>query len=189
MKALLGLTLAEIQEIVNQHGLPKFTAKQLTKWLYKKHTGSFDEMTNLSKATRQLLSENYTTGYRNYETVQESKEGTKKYLFPGADNFIESAYIPDKERATLCVSSQVGCKMNCLFCQTGKQGWQGDLTTRDILNQIYTVDLLAAQEEMTPLSNIVYMGQGEPLDNSLTLEEKFAIAVHSILKRYKEQAR
>ena len=83
MKALLGLSLAEIQEIVNQHGLPKFTAKQLTEWIYKKHCGSFDEMTNLSKATRQLLSENYTTGYRDFTNVQESKDGTKKYLFPG----------------------------------------------------------------------------------------------------------
>ena len=159
MKALLGLTLAEIQEIVNQHGLPKFTAKQLTEWLYKKHTGSFDEMTNLSKATRQLLSENYTTGYRNYETVQESKDGTKKYLFPGADNFIESAYIPDKERATLCVSSQVGCKMNCLFCQTGKQGFQENLPASDILNQILNLP------EYEKLTNYVFMGMGEPMNN------------------------
>ncbi|MBE6346375.1 MAG: 23S rRNA (adenine(2503)-C(2))-methyltransferase RlmN [Lentimicrobiaceae bacterium] len=159
MKSLLGLSLSEIQEIVNQHGLPKFTAKQLTEWLYKKHCGSFDEMTNLSKATRQLLSENYTTGYRDFANVQESKDGTKKYLFPGGDNFIESAYIPDKDRATLCVSSQVGCKMNCLFCQTGKQGFQENLPASDILNQILNLP------EYEKLTNFVFMGMGEPMNN------------------------
>ncbi|MBQ8222542.1 MAG: 23S rRNA (adenine(2503)-C(2))-methyltransferase RlmN [Bacteroidales bacterium] len=159
MKSLLGLTLSEIQDIVNQLGLPKFTAKQLTEWLYKKHCGNFDLMSNLSKNTRQLLTDNYTTGYRDFLNVQESKDGTKKYLFPGGDNFIESAFIPEKDRATLCVSSQVGCKMNCLFCQTGKQGFQSNLSASDILNQILNLP------EVDRLTNFVFMGMGEPMNN------------------------
>ena len=130
------MSFAELQELVAQHNLPKFTAKQLVEWLYLKRVKTFDEMTNLSKATRQLLSENYTTGYRDFITVQESKDGTKKYLFPAENGFIEAAYIPERERATLCVSCQVGCKMNCQFCQTGKQGFQGNLSAGDIINQI-----------------------------------------------------
>ena len=159
MKSLLGMSFAELQELVAQHNLPKFTAKQLVEWLYLKRVKTFDDMTNLSKATRQLLSENYTTGYRDFVTVQESRDGTKKYLFPAEDGFIEAAYIPEKERATLCVSCQVGCKMNCQFCQTGKQGFQGNLSAGDIINQIRNLP------EFENLSNFVFMGMGEPMDN------------------------
>lgn len=159
MKALLGMSLDELQDIVAQHHLPKFTAKQLVDWLYRKRVTSFDEMTNLAKTTRQLLSENYETGYRAFEDVQESKDGTKKYLFPTENGFVETAYIPEKERATLCVSCQVGCKMNCLFCQTGKQGFQGNLSAGDIINQILNLP------EYENLSNFVFMGMGEPMDN------------------------
>lgn len=159
MKELLGMSLAELQDIVAQHNLPKFTAKQLVDWLYRKRVTTFEEMTNLSKTTRQLLAENYVTGYRAFEDVQESKDGTKKYLFPTENGHVETAYIPEKERATLCVSCQVGCKMNCLFCQTGKQGYEGSLSAGDILNQIYSLP------ERDTLTNIVFMGQGEPMDN------------------------
>ncbi len=159
MKSLLGMTYAELQELVLEHNLPKFTAKQLVDWIYRKRVTTFDEMTNLSKGTRQLLSENYEVGYRDFVNVQESRDGTKKYLFPAGRGFVEVAYIPERERATLCVSCQVGCKMNCLFCQTGKQGFEGNLSAGDILNQILHLP------EFENLTNFVFMGMGEPMDN------------------------
>ena len=150
--------------------MPAFTAKQLAQWLYEKHVASIDDMTNISKQNRERLSEEYEVGMMSPISCQRSKDGTIKYLFPvccndtktdSADNgrFVETVYIPDGDRATLCVSCQVGCKMNCLFCQTGKQGWQGNLTAADILNQI------CALPEVDRLTNIVFMGQGEPMDN------------------------
>lgn len=153
------MTYAELQELVLEHNLPKFTAKQLVDWIYRKRVTTFDEMTNLSKGTRQLLSENYEVGYRDFVNVQESRDGTKKYLFPAGRGFVEAVYIPERERATLCVSCQVGCKMNCLFCQTGKQGFEGNLSAGDILNQILHLP------EFENLTNFVFMGMGEPMDN------------------------
>ena len=145
-RRLLGLTLAELKGIVSELGMPAFTAKQVAQWLYVKHVGSIDEMTNISKQNRELLSERYEIGAMPPADFQRSKDGTIKYLFPVccdsaatnnendnntevAERFVETVFIPDGDRATLCVSSQVGCKMNCLFCQTGKQGWHGNLTT------------------------------------------------------------
>lgn len=157
---LFGKTLTELQEIVVKAGFPKFVAKQLTDWMYKKRVRSIEEMRNLSKPTREKLAENYILNYTAFTKVQESVDGTKKYLFPVKPHqFIEAAYIPDNERATLCVSSQVGCKMGCLFCMTGKQGFQGNLNSAEILNQIFSLP------EFDNLTNIVYMGMGEPLDN------------------------
>ena len=158
-EVLLGKTPAEIQEIVNSLELPKFTARQITEWIYKKRCASFDDMSNLSKKARTLLAERYETGMHQPVKEQKSTDGTKKYLFPAREHFIESAYIPDKERATLCVSSQVGCKMDCLFCATGKQGFQKNLSAAEILNQVFSLP------EFDTLSNIVFMGMGEPLDN------------------------
>ena len=159
-EALFGKTLSELQELVVDLGLPKFTAKQLADWLYKKEVSSIEEMTNLSKKARELLNEKYEFGLIGHTKVQESTDGTKKYLFPTAQGkFIETAMIPDKDRKTVCVSSQVGCKMGCLFCMTGKQGFQGQLTAGEIVNQIRNID------EWQEVSNIVYMGMGEPFDN------------------------
>ncbi len=159
-EALFGKSPDEIQAIVNQLALPKYTATQLTEWLYKKHARSFDEMTNLSKKARELLSGQYTVGFTMPSRVQTSADGTKKYLYPTADTrFIEAAYIPDDDRFTLCVSSQVGCKMGCLFCMTGKQGFQSQLSAGEIVNQISSLP------ERDKLTNIVYMGMGEPFDN------------------------
>jgi 23S rRNA (adenine2503-C2)-methyltransferase len=158
--SLYGKTLAEIQEITNSLALPAFNARQIAEWLYKKHVSSIDAMTNLSVKTRALLKEHYEIGLTSPSKVQTSVDGTKKYLYPTlAGKFIEAAYIPDKDRSTLCVSSQVGCKMGCLFCMTGKQGFQGNLTAGEILNQI------ASLPEREQLSNLVYMGMGEPFDN------------------------
>jgi len=162
-KRLLGLTPTELKAVVGSLGMPAFTAKQIAQWLYVKHVGSIDEMTNLSKQNRQLLAEQYEVGTLAPIDCQRSADGTIKYLFPVESGtsplFVETVFIPDHDRATLCVSCQVGCKMNCLFCQTGKQGWQGNLTTADILNQII------ALPEVDRLTNIVFMGQGEPMDN------------------------
>ena len=157
---LFGLSREKINEIVVSLELPSFTASQITDWLYKKHVGSIEEMTNLSKKTRQLLDEKYTVGLIAPTKVQTSSDGTKKYLYPTVtEKFIESAYIPDDERATLCISTQIGCKMGCLFCMTGKQGFQGNLTAAEIVNQIHSLP------EFEQLTNVVYMGMGEPLDN------------------------
>ena len=141
--------------------MPKFTASQMAKWIYQQHVLDIDKMTNISKANREKLKEHYDIGAMEPIDSQKSKDGTIKYLFPVRDSgkFVETVYIPDNDRATLCVSCQVGCKMNCLFCQTGKQGFEGNLTAADILNQIY------ALPERETLTNIVFMGQGEPMDN------------------------
>lgn len=159
-EALFGKTLSELQELVLEMGLPKFTAKQLTDWLYKKEVSSIEEMTNLSKKARELLAEKYVFGLVDPTKVQESTDGTKKYLFPTSNaKFIETAMIPDRDRKTVCVSSQVGCKMGCLFCMTGKQGFQGQLTAGEIVNQVRNIP------EWQDVTNIVYMGMGEPFDN------------------------
>ncbi len=157
---LFGKTLTELQEIVVELGQPKYTAKQITDWLYKKDVSMIEEMTNLSRKARELLNEKYEFGRTAPTKVQVSTDGTKKYLFPTFQNkFIETAMIPERERITVCVSSQVGCKMGCLFCFTAKQGFQGQLTAGEIVNQIKSI------EEAGEVSNIVYMGMGEPFDN------------------------
>ncbi|MBQ3826799.1 MAG: 23S rRNA (adenine(2503)-C(2))-methyltransferase RlmN [Prevotella sp.] len=158
-KTLLGLTLDELKTVAKDLGMPAFTGGQMAKWLYVQKVTSIDEMTNISKANREKLKEAYTIGCIPPADCQRSIDGTIKYLFPAVGKFVETVYIPDKDRATLCVSCQIGCKMNCLFCQTGKQGFEGQLTVAEILNQIYSLP------EREKLTNIVFMGQGEPMDN------------------------
>ena len=134
---LLGMTLAELKAVASDAGLPGYAAKQLADWLYKKKVTSIGAMTNLAAAKRAALEERYEVGAVPPTHCQRSTDGTVKYLFPaGTGNFVESVYIPTEDRATLCVSSQVGCKMNCLFCMTGKQGFTKNLTANEILNQI-----------------------------------------------------
>ncbi|MGB4540444.1 MAG: putative dual-specificity RNA methyltransferase RlmN [Bacteroidetes bacterium ADurb.Bin123] len=157
---LFGKTLPELRKVVAEAGLPGYTANQMADWLYAKGAGSLDLMTNLPKKARAALSKRYETGVFPPEKVQLSSDGTKKYLFAtGSGKFIETAMIPEKERITVCVSSQVGCKMGCLFCMTGKQGFQGQLTAGEIVNQIRSI------EEAGQVSNVVFMGMGEPFDN------------------------
>jgi len=161
---LLGKTLNELREIVAGAGLPAYTAKQISDWIYAKRALSIDDMSNISLKNRLLLSEKYEVGRTAPVHVSESADGTRKYLFSSGENhFIETVFIPEDDRATLCVSSQTGCKMNCLFCMTGKQGFQGQLDAGDIMNQIMSVD------ESEELTNIVFMGMGEPFDNMLNL--------------------
>ncbi len=157
---ILGKDVAELQDMVLELGMPKFTAKQIAQWVYQKNVRSFDGMTNISKRHRGLLEENCSIGTVDPVETQTSGDGTVKYLFPTEDGkYVETVYIPEHDRATLCVSTQVGCKMGCMFCQTGRQGFEGSLTVTDILNQIYSI------EKPETLTNIVFMGQGEPLDN------------------------
>jgi 23S rRNA (adenine2503-C2)-methyltransferase len=159
-EALFGKTLKELKEIAKEHCFPGFVAKQLADWLYKKKVNGFDEMLNISKKNREVLDQHYTVGLLPFDNVQESVDGTKKYLFhTNSQQYIESAYIPSENRKTLCVSSQVGCKMGCLFCMTAKQGFQKNLTAGEILNQMVSIP------ESDQLTNLVYMGMGEPMDN------------------------
>ena len=183
-ESLFGKTLAELTEISKSLGLPSYTGGQIAYWLYKTDVVSFDEMSNISKKSRALLQQNFNFGVKAPMSVKESADGTKKYLFSaGNGKFIEAAYIPDGKRHTLCVSSQVGCKMGCLFCMTGKQGFQGHLSAGEILNQLRSIS------ERKLMTNIVYMGMGEPFDNLeavmksqeiLTAEYGFAISVRKV---------
>ena len=172
---LLGKTLQELQAIAQEVGLPRFAGKQLAEWIYTRRATSFDEMTNISLKGREALKERYTVGRYAPTAEAISKDGTKKYLwtlpdppFEGGSSsplkgrlgrVIESVYIPDDDRATLCVSTQAGCKMGCKFCMTGTLGFHGHLTAADILNQIFSIP------DADKLTNIVYMGEGEPMDN------------------------
>lgn len=161
MKALLGQTLNELQAVAESLGLPRFAAKQIAQWIYDKRVRSVADMTNISLSNRQkLIDAGYEVGYEDSSDAAVSKDGTIRYLFATqAGKHIESVYIPDHDRATLCVSSQIGCKMNCYFCMTGKQGFNGQLTTTQIMNQIFAIP------ESQSLTNLVFMGMGEPLDN------------------------
>lgn len=189
---LLGKTPEELREVALEAGLPKFAAGQMAKWLYQKKVRTIDEMTDISKAGRAALNEKYEVGVTPYSQVQVSSDGTRKYLFPVEGVFsrdpgaydgaalipggasgdgtvnravrkeqgaVEAVMIPDGDRATLCVSSQSGCRMGCRFCMTGRQGFHGHLAVADILSQFIAVD------ESDALTNAVFMGMGEPLDN------------------------
>ncbi|WP_352422640.1 23S rRNA (adenine(2503)-C(2))-methyltransferase RlmN [Proteiniphilum sp.] len=157
---LLGMTLAEITESVTELGLPKFTGKQIADWVYVKRAKQIDEMTNISLKNRELLSEKFDIGRSEPLDIQTSVDGTRKMLFKtDGGKFIETVTIPEEDRLTICVSSQVGCRMNCDFCMTGKQGFHDNLSVTEILNQVYSVP---GSEE---ISNLVFMGMGEPLDN------------------------
>ena len=162
-ETLLGKNLVELQELVLSLGLPKFTAWQIAQWMYRKKVRSIDAMTNLSKDARARISEKYELGLVGPVNVMCSADGTKKYLFPvcgrAEESAVEAVMIPDGDRATLCVSSQSGCRMGCSFCMTGRQGFHGNLTAGEIISQFLSV------EESDALTNAVFMGMGEPLDN------------------------
>lgn len=159
-RKLLGMTLDELKTVVSELGMPSYTATQLSEWLYKKKISSISEMTNISLANRNKLEESFEVGASAPIHAQKSVDGTIKYLFVvNKEKTIETVYIPTEDRATLCVSSQVGCKMNCLFCMTGKQGFTANLTANEIMNQIRSIP------EADTLTNLVFMGMGEPLDN------------------------
>ena len=160
---LIGLTLHELEDIAIAGNMPRFVGRQLAQWIYGKRVESFDEMNNISRRNREWLAEHYVVGREKPVKKMRSSDGTVKYLFPaGEGRSVETVYIPDKERATLCVSSQVGCKMNCYFCATGKMGFKAQLTAHQIINQILSA---GASDGLSDLTNVVFMGMGEPLDN------------------------
>lgn len=164
---LIGMTLAQLEQVVASVGLRPFTAKQIARRLYVGRVTDLEQITELPKAARAALQEKYTVGRTAPCHESRSTDGTVKYLFStsgyltrgagGRD--IEAVYIPDRDRATLCVSSQAGCRMGCRFCMTGHQGYHGDLSAAGIINQILSIP---ASETLT---NIVFMGMGEPMDN------------------------
>lgn len=157
---LYGQTLPQLEALCNRLEMPRFAAKQIARWLYDKHATTIEAMSDLSARHRALLAETYEVVLTAPEKVSISTDGTKKYLYRTSQNhFIESAYIPDGDRATLCISSQAGCRMGCRFCATGRQGLQHSLSTNEILNQIESLP------ERERLTNVVFMGMGEPLDN------------------------
>ena len=157
---LYGQNLPQLEALCNRLEMPRFAAKQIARWLYDKHATTIEAMSDLSARHRALLAETYEVGLTAPEKVSISTDGTKKYLYRTSQNhFIESAYIPDGDRATLCISSQAGCRMGCRFCATGRQGLQHSLSTNEILNQIGSLP------ERERLTNVVFMGMGEPLDN------------------------
>ena len=192
---LLGKTLSELQEVALSVGLQKFAGKQLAQWLYVQRVRSIDEMTNISLKGREALKARYTVGRHSPVREAVSVDGTRKYLFeisnpqspitrsvlptngrsglrrgglstnPQSLNYIESVYIPEEDRATLCVSTQAGCKMGCRFCMTGTLGFHGQLPASEILNQIFEIDQLAITNHQSSITNLVYMGEGEPMDN------------------------
>ena len=157
---LIDKSFAELQRIAAETGMPRFAAKQMSQWLHERQVATIEGMTNLSKAAREALSQRYETGIREPLRQVKSSDGTEKFLFPTSDGQqVEAVYIPEEDRGTVCLSTQVGCKMHCRFCQTGRQGWQGDLSAADILSQAYW---LMRERKVT---NMVLMGQGEPMDN------------------------
>ena len=157
---LLGMTLSQIQEAVLELNLPKFTAKQITDWIYVKRSASIDEMTNISLKNREILKERFEVGRTEPIDIKTSTDGTQKMLFRvKSGKFIESVNIPEADRLTICVSSQIGCKMDCSFCLTGKMGFMGSLTPNEIINQVYSVP------NSENITNLVFMGMGEPLNN------------------------
>ena len=160
-KPLLGCSLEELRTLAKSLGLPAFVGKQMAEWLYGRCVRGIGEMTNLSKAARAALEvEGYVAGRREAAHCQRSADGTVKYLFPTeGGHHVETVFIPDGDRGTICVSCQVGCKMGCAFCMTGRQGYVASLSAADILNQIFSLP------ERERLTNIVFMGQGEPFDN------------------------
>lgn len=150
----------EIQERILQLGLPKFTARQIADWIYVKRVKTIDEMTNISLKNREILNANFEVGRVKPMDVKTSVDGTQKMLFPVKNGkFVETVNIPENDRLTICVSSQIGCKMDCSFCMTGKMGFLGSLTANEILNQVYSVP------DSEKLTNLVFMGMGEPLNN------------------------
>ncbi len=161
---LKGLSSQEIEKWAVDQGLEAYRGRQVRHWLLGRLSATFDEMTNLPKTLRTLLTERANISHLEQIKIQSSKDGTRKYLFKLHDgHFIESVLIPERGHFTLCISSQAGCAMNCRFCVTAKQGLKRGLTTSEIIEQVIRVK--RSMDDPVKLTNIVFMGMGEPLDN------------------------
>jgi 23S rRNA (adenine2503-C2)-methyltransferase len=178
---LKGLTLTELQKYFISIGESKFRAEQIFNWMYNRLSTDFSEMLNVSKGLRQELIENCSLQTLIHIGTQDSNTtGTKKYLFKTEDeNIIETVIIPDKDRNTLCISTQVGCPLDCKFCATGLMGYKRNLSSGEVVDQY----LLAAKENgKKSITNIVYMGMGEPLLNYETTLKSIEIFTHELTK-------
>ena len=182
LPSLIGMTLDQLTGVVLGGGMPKFVGKQLADWLYKKKVTDFSQMINISQKNREWLSANYVIGREKPVEKMKSADGTVKYLYKAGDGKnVESVLIPDRERATLCVSSQIGCRMNCYFCATGRLGFKGNLSSAQIMNQILESSEISSggEKDNERLTNIVFMGMGEPLDNMSALLDVIEILTAS----------
>lgn len=157
---LFGMSLESLRSFIQRVDMPRFRADQIADWLYRHHADSLDQMTNISRADRARIGEVAEIRLRPPVECRVSADGTRKYAFAtdGGD-VVESALIPEGDRMTLCISSQVGCRVGCVFCATGAMRLRGNLSSGEILNQYRTIP------ERERITNIVYMGMGEPLDN------------------------
>ncbi len=177
LKALSGMSLADLEAFVQELGLPKFRAAQIHTWIYAKQVSSFDEMTNLGAPVREKLKQVARIGCLEIAHLQVSRDETRKYLFQLADGkIVESVLMSFNDRTTLtaCVSSQVGCAVGCTFCATGYLGFKRNLTAQEIVDQIMTIQ----RESGKRIANIVYMGQGEPLLNT----EEVIKSIHTLIE-------
>ena len=161
-----SLTLDELTSFFQKNGLPSYKAKQVYEWLWKKSCLSFDDMTNISLETRKLLKNKFVINHINIDRFQKSNDGTIKNAIALFDDlFVESVLIPTKNRTTACVSSQVGCSLDCEFCATSKMDRIRNLNPDEIYDQVATINSQSLNYYGKPLSNIVFMGMGEPLLN------------------------
>jgi 23S rRNA (adenine2503-C2)-methyltransferase len=177
---LRASTLPEVEAFAVENGWPKFRGEQVWRWVHDKRARSFDEMSNLSKAFREELAGKATLGSLTVAEVQTSKDGTRKLRMVTHDgSSIESVLIPDGEKMTQCISSQVGCAVDCQFCATAKLGLKRNLTAAEIVDQVYLAQrLLAEVEPDRRITNLVYMGMGEPLHNYDNLVQSLKILTH-----------
>src|SRR4030067_2410945 len=180
---LKALTEQELKKFIEGQKQTPYRAKQIINWIYKKYATSFEEMTDLSKSFRELLNKTaFISNLKLLSRIIGTKDGTQKFLFELEDGeTIESVLIPDKNRLTLCISSQVGCAMGCKFCVTGQLGLKRNLKAYEIIDQIISVSKIIAPSVIPPsplyqrgvrmdsspskITNIVFMGMGEPLHN------------------------
>ncbi|MCR4556163.1 MAG: 23S rRNA (adenine(2503)-C(2))-methyltransferase RlmN [Alphaproteobacteria bacterium] len=167
---LLGFKISRLKKVFVESGFSELDAKKVFPWIHKKLAKSFDEMSDVSLATREKLREKFSLSRGKCVTLLTSKDNTKKALLEFVDGSrIETVFIPDEKRNTICVSSQVGCAMGCKFCHTGTQGFVRNLTSSEIIAQVIF------WKDQFPISNIVFMGMGEPLLNSENLFESLSI--------------
>ncbi len=165
---LLDHTLAELEEFYAELEEPAFRAKQTWKWMHQHGISDFSEMTNLSKNLRQYLTDHCTIEAPEIVLEQPSEDGTRKWLLRLADQqCIEMVFIPERDRGTLCVSSQVGCALDCTFCSTARQGFNRNLTLAEIIGQVWLANnqLRKSKDDTRPVTNVVMMGMGEPMAN------------------------
>jgi 23S rRNA (adenine2503-C2)-methyltransferase len=162
-----SLTREELQDRLVQMGLKKYRADQVLAWIYENYARSFEDMTNIPKTERSLLSSVFSLSSLKIVRTEVSKDGTRKFLFELMDKrAVESVLIPDEDRMTLCISSQVGCRQGCRFCLTGSSGFQRNLEAYEISDQVLEASRLLRQEGARSITNLVLMGMGEPLANA-----------------------